>query len=205
MSEEQVRRYTALIRSAATACRLRASVVAGLIDVESGGNERAVSPDNGPGLGHAIGLMQVLAGHFTPGQNGMEPATNLAVGCRILREKIDAYGGRVESGLAAYFGAVDAAGNPTTASDLTGTTGVQYVAEVLGAAKQFVDLDEGDGGAGLPRADPDFARYAPGTGTWREACVNLKGIADHALASGRQIVADVRAAAAAAESTWGGQ
>lgn len=46
------------------------------------------------------------------------------------------------------------------------------------------------------RADADFARYAPRTGTWREACVNLKGIADDALAAGRKVVAD-------AAATWG--
>lgn len=48
----------------------------------------------------------------------------------------------------------------------------------------------------VQRADPDFARYAPKTGTWREACINLKGIADDALAAGRKIVAD-------AAATWG--
>ncbi|MGH2459111.1 MAG: hypothetical protein ACRDIY_09620, partial [Chloroflexota bacterium] len=101
------------------------------------------------------------------------------------------------SGLAAYFGAVDAAGNPTQGSDLTGTTGVAYVADVLGAAKQFEDLD-GLVVAGGGPADPDFAQYAPGTGTWREACVNLKGVADDALEAGRRVVSGAMA-------TWHGR
>lgn len=205
MSQEMVRRRAALIQRYATANGLRPSLVAGLVYVESGGDPNATSPDNGPGLGHVIGLMQVLAGHFGPGQDGYDPATNLAVGCRILRAKIDAYGGRIESGLAAYFGAVDASGNPTDGHDVTGTTGKQYVAEVLGAAGQFADLDaETESPAGA-LADPDFRQYAPRTGTWREAAINLKGIADKALASGREIVADLTACADRAVAEWGAQ
>lgn len=193
---EQVRSYAGLIVGTARKHGLAPSVVAGLIDVESGGQKDATSPDNGPGLGHALGLMQVLQGHFAQGRDGYDPATNLDVGCRILREKLDAFGGRIDSALAAYFGAVDARGNPTAAADLTGTSGVQYVADVEGAAKQFADLDAEASGGGP--ADPDFAKYAPGTGTWREACINLKGVADDALAAGRKIVAD-------AAETWHGR
>lgn len=36
-------------------------------------------------------------------------------------------------------------------------------------------------------ADADFKQYAPNTGTWREVAVNLKGICDDALATGRKI------------------
>jgi hypothetical protein len=203
LSQEQVRKYAALIVSTALANRLAPSLVAGLIDVESGGIEHATSPDNGPGLGHALGLMQVLEGNFAAGQDGRDPATNLAVGCRMLRAKIDSYGGRIESGLAAYFGAVDAQGNPTDGTDVTGTTGKQYVADVLGAQRQYLDLDP-VAGSGAP-ADPDFQQYAPRTGTWREAAVNLKGIADKALSTGREIVADLTACADRAVKEWGGQ
>jgi hypothetical protein len=199
VSQEQVRRFAGLIQSYARKYRHRASLVAGLIDCESGGDPQATSPDNGPGLGHALGLMQVLQGHFGSNQNGYDPATNLEVGCRILREKIDAFGGRVDSGLAAYFGAIDANGNPTDGTDVTGTSGKKYVAEVLDAAQTYADLDA------PARVDPDFAQYAPQTGTWREAAVNLKGIADRALASGRELVAIARKALAEAEESWGSQ
>jgi soluble lytic murein transglycosylase-like protein len=184
----RVLQYAGPIVAAATALGVQASAVAGLIAVESGGWARATSPDNGPGLGRAMGLMQVLETHFSAGQDPYDPETNLAIGTAILRAKLDAYGGRLESGLAAYFGAVDAAGNPTDATDLTGTSGKRYVAEVLGAAESFKQLDRPG-----EIADPDFAQYAPKTGTWREVAVNLKGIADDALATGRKIVADVAA------------
>ncbi|HEX5417742.1 MAG TPA: lytic transglycosylase domain-containing protein [Chloroflexota bacterium] len=186
MSIDQVMRYKGPIIAAATARGLKPSIVAGLIDVESGGNPDATSPDNGPGLGHALGLMQVLEGEFTPTQNGHDVETNLAVGCRVLRAKIDAFGGRLESGLAAYFGAVDQDGNPTDATDLTGTSGKKYVALVLASAERFGELDAEDGGKDGSPCDPDFQQYAPRTGTWREAATNLKGIADDALAAGRK-------------------
>jgi soluble lytic murein transglycosylase-like protein len=188
----RVMTYADLIVAAARAQDLPPSLVAGLIAVESGGNPNATSIDNGPGLGHALGLMQCLEGHFAAGQNPYDPATNLAVGTRLLREKIDAFGGRIESGLAAYFGAVDAAGNPTAATDATGTSGVHYVAEVSAAAEAFAQLDASSSST----VDPDFATYAPKTGTWREAAINLKGVADDALATGRKIVAD-------SATTWG--
>jgi len=205
MAEEQVRKLADEIIRAARAHGLAPSLVAGLIDVESGGNPRAVSPDNGPGLGRALGLMQVLEGHFAPGQDPFDPAVNLAVGCALLRDRIAAFGGRVESGLAAYFGAVDAAGRPTEARDATGTSGTRYVALVLGAARRYADLDVRPDPLAGPLADPDFRSYAPRTGTWREAAINLKGIADRALESGRQIVAEIEQTAARARATWGGQ
>jgi hypothetical protein len=187
------------ITAAANGCSIPPSLVAGLIAVESGGYERAVSPDNGPGLGHAVGLMQVLQMHFAAGEDPFDVSTNLRVGCGILRKNLDAYGGRLASALAAYFGAVDSAGNPTSGSDLTGTTGVRYVDEVEAAAKSFGELDAKEAPAPVPvhlAADPDFATYAPNTGTWREACTNLKGIADDALGAGRKMLSDCAA-------TWG--
>jgi hypothetical protein len=168
--------------------------------VESGGLAGATSPDNGPGLGHALGLMQVLQGHFAPSEDGYDPETNVRVGCALLRSKLDRFGGRLESGLAAYFGAVDEAGNPTGGSDLTGTTGVHYVALVLGSARGFADLDSASPTAPAPvpgvEVDDGFRAYAPSSGTWREAAINLKGIADDALAAGRRIIA-------VSAATWG--
>jgi soluble lytic murein transglycosylase-like protein len=206
VSEQNVRRYTALIEKYAGLNRLSASIVAGLIDVESGGNPDATSADNGTTaggarLGHALGLMQVLEGAFKPGEDGHDPETNLRVGCEILRAKLDVYGDRLDSGLAAYFGVVDSQGNPTDATDLTGTSGTRYVQLVEDAAKVFADLDA----AAASLADPDFRSYAPQTGTWREAAVNLKGVADDALARGRQLVKLVDDAASTAAGLWGGR
>lgn len=180
------------------------SIVAGLIDVESGGQPGATSPDNGPGLGPARGLMQILGGEFSSGEDPYDVETNLRVGCALLAAKTAAYGGRLESGLAAYFGAVDSAGNPTGGSDLTGTTGIQYVAEVIGASHRFAALDElvdtTGAAAVVVEVDPSYRQYAPRSGTWREAAINLKGIADQALARGRSVAS----AASAAAVLWGG-
>lgn len=187
-----VRRFAPLIVSYASLTQIPASIGAGLIAVESGGQVTARSPDNGPGLGRALGLMQVLEGNFAADQDPFNPTTNIAVGMGMLRSKMDAFGGRLDSGLAAYFGAVDEAGNPTDGTDLTGTTGKRYVELIHDAATNFLDLD-------TPLAaevDDSFRSYAPHSGTWREAAINLKGIADDALETGRRIVADSAA-------TWG--
>jgi hypothetical protein len=48
-------------------------------------------------------------------------------------------------------------------------------------------------------ADPDFRAYAPRSGTWREACANLKGVADDALETGRKLAA----LAGQAAGIWG--
>lgn len=203
MAQDAVRLFSASIIAHARAHQLAPSLVAGIIDVESGGDPNATSPDNGPGLGHALGLMQVLEGAFGPGQDGHDPETNLEAGCAMLQQKIAAFGGRTESGVAAYFGAVDAAGNPTDATDLTGTSGKRYVAEVLAAQQQFLNLDATPA-LGPAQADPDFAQYAPATGAWREAAINLKGIADQALARGRKLVELTGETAHAVKGEWGG-
>ena len=50
-------------------------------------------------------------------------------------------------------------------------------------AKLFADLTAPPPSSAL--ADADFRAYAPKTGTWREACANLLGVANDALAAGR--------------------
>lgn len=186
--------YRNLIEKYSGAHQLTPSIVAGLIAVESGGMSRALSPDNGPGLGRAMGLMQCLPADFTTGEDGFDPETNIRVGTALLRSKMDHYGGRLDSGLAAYFGAVDSAGNPTGGSDLTGTTGIRYVAEIHAAAASFVELDVSVAPVfGGGEVDAGFVAYAGASGTWREAAINLKGIADDALGAGRKIVAEVAA------------
>lgn len=51
----------------------------------------------------------------------------------------------------------------------------------------------------VAEVDADFRQYAPALGTWREACENLKGIADDALATGRKVAE----AAKLAGELWG--
>jgi hypothetical protein len=61
------------------------------------------------------------------------------------------------------------------------------------------------GPAGPAKVDPDFASYAPSTGTWREAAGNLKGVADDALAAGRALNARITALATEAAGLWHGR
>jgi len=108
------------------------AVIAALMQIESGGNPNAQSPMNidqrtGKQLGRAAGLMQVMPFHFREGENPFDPDTNLRVAIeRVLMPNYKRYG-NWNSAAAAYFGAVDAYGNPTTATDATGSSGHHYV------------------------------------------------------------------------------
>ncbi len=73
------RRYTRLIVAKADKYRLPPLLVAGVINYES-------HFDTNCRTGRARGLMQVNHGHERPGQNLYDPATNLDIGCRVLRE-----------------------------------------------------------------------------------------------------------------------
>lgn len=73
------RRYAPLIHEKAAKYHLPPMVVAGIINYES-------HFDTHCRTGRARGLMQVNHGHEKPGQNLYDPATNLDVGCRVLRE-----------------------------------------------------------------------------------------------------------------------
>ncbi len=187
--------YRTMVVDTARRYGLRPSLVAGVIAVESGWDPQAVSPAG------AVGLMQVLPGEVLPGRPSrkdlLDPATNLEWGCRILRAGWDRYG-TTAGMLAAYYGAVDASGRPTTATDGSGIDGWGYVRRVEQAALAYAEWDQ--------VADPDFRQYAPSTGTWREAAINLKGVADDALETGRalrDILKRIGASAWQAVDLWG--
>jgi soluble lytic murein transglycosylase-like protein len=93
-----------LIQAAATASQLDPHLVAAVIMLESGGDPAAVSPAG------AVGLMQVMpreagaAFEDRPGRSELlEPALNIAAGCRILRQYIDFQHGDLSLGLASYY------------------------------------------------------------------------------------------------------
>ena len=103
----RVRRFTPLIEANARAAGLDPALVLAVVAVESGFDPHAVS-DKG-----AIGLMQVLPG--TGARYGVradakrsaierlfDPATNLRVGTRYLRDLLARFGNDVSLALAAY-------------------------------------------------------------------------------------------------------
>lgn len=81
--------------------------------------------------------------------------------------------------------------------------GVWLLPIVDGAQRELLEVMSGGGPKGgapwAPMADADFRSWAPRTGSWREAAVNLKGIADDALTTGRKM----RDGVAAAAALWG--
>jgi len=117
------------IKAAAEQHNVPWELLAAVVAVESGGNPEAVS------VAGAIGLAQVMPQYHSHraakyGGNLADPQTNLMVAAEILAENYQRYGSW-DKAVAAYFGAIDARGNITGAKDAYGTSGPQYVSQVL--------------------------------------------------------------------------
>ena len=79
--------WRGLIVSAQARYDVPAGLIQSVMAIESGGQANALSSAG------AIGLMQVMPGHFSSGQNPWDPATNIDVAAQILRGCEDAAGG----------------------------------------------------------------------------------------------------------------
>jgi murein DD-endopeptidase MepM/ murein hydrolase activator NlpD len=117
------------IKAAAEKHNVPWELLAAIVAVESGGNPEAVS------VSGAIGLAQVMPQYHSQraakyGGNLADPQTNLMVAAEILAENYQRYGSW-DKAVAAYFGAIDAQGNITGAKDAYGTSGFQYVSQVI--------------------------------------------------------------------------
>lgn len=88
--------YTQYVAHAAAAHRVPRALIEAVIQEESGGNPWAVSPVG------AVGLMQVTADKFRPGQDPFSPQVNIDVGTRYLANMLRQFHGDVRLALAAY-------------------------------------------------------------------------------------------------------
>lgn len=108
-----------------------AEVAQAVIELESNGdpNAQGVVVTQGSYAGQrAQGLGQIMPGNY-PGVNLLDPDTNIRLMQDMLYERYKRYG-NWESAVAAYFGAIDAQGRPTTQKDDNQTSGIEYVAIV---------------------------------------------------------------------------
>ena len=192
-----VLRYRDLIVDTARRYYLSPSLVAGLIEVESQGNPDAVSKAG------AIGLGQVMPGEVLAGRPSAQelrnPIVNVEWTCRLLADGRQRWGTQAGM-LAAYYGAVDGEGHPSSATDGSGVDGWGYVRAVEAAALTYLTLDQA--------ASAEYREWAPQTGGWLEAAANLRGIATDALETGRKLQAELRRLGQESAQTaeaWGGR
>lgn len=100
-------------------------VLIAIMGIESGGNPQTVSPVG------AMGLMQVMPQYWQEtanrwGPDLMDPWVNIRTAAEILTQGYLRWG-TWDQAAAAYFGAIDAEGNITSAADAFSTTGYEYV------------------------------------------------------------------------------
>ncbi len=126
-----VQQWAPLVQELAAGYGVPVDVALGVMEIESGGNPGAVSPAG------AQGLMQVMPFHFQPGEDPLDPETNVSRGLQILANAYRRFG-NWDSAAAAYFGAVDAMGRPTGGRDATGTSGVDYVTKFRAARGRYL-------------------------------------------------------------------
>lgn len=127
-----VEQWSPLISQAAKRHNVPEAVVKGIMQIESGGDPKALSHAG------AIGLMQTMPFHYQPGEDAYDPATNIDRGVKILADNYRRYGDW-DRAAAAYFGAIDANGNITDASD-GNTVGSNYVRLFREAAANYGGL-----------------------------------------------------------------
>jgi cell wall-associated NlpC family hydrolase len=125
-----------------------AEVAQAVAELESGGKADAqgVVVTQGAYAGQrAQGLMQIMPGNY-PGVNLLDPRTNVQKGLEMLYARYKRYG-NWDSAVAAYFGAIDANGRPTSATDDNGTSGLDYIA-IVNKHRQAIRAARGAGRGG---------------------------------------------------------
>jgi len=94
------------IQGWAAAVGLDPNLVATVMQIESCGDPRALSPAG------AMGLFQVMPGHFTASDDPYNPDTNAARGLAYLKRSLAAANGDARLALAGYNGGIGVIGRP---------------------------------------------------------------------------------------------
>lgn len=82
------------------------NLVATVMQIESCGDPRAVSPAG------ASGLFQVMPYHFVEGENEFDPHTNALRGLNYLSNSLDVFANDASMALAGYNGGINGASQP---------------------------------------------------------------------------------------------
>lgn len=160
----EVRHWAPLIRRWSEAYSVPADLVAVVIQIESCGDPRAISPAG------ALGLLQVMPYHFSPGDDPFDVETNARRGVRYLASGLRLASNDPELALAGYNGGHSVIGLPS--SEWTAETR-RYVVWGMGILE-----DVRAGLASSPRLASWLA--AGGSRLCRQAAVRLDGVPDSA-------------------------
>lgn len=175
----QFRSVLVLLQEASSRFNLDAHLLTALVAAESGFNAQAVSPKG------ALGLMQLmpdtalrygvaLDGADAPRRKLFDPALNVGVGARHLRDLVNMFEGRLDLALAAYnagAGAVQRAGNQVPPIRET----QDYVRTVLGLYAAL--RPPAPGAAPEPKAEAKAATVPPGGALGRRNMIAPLGAA----------------------------
>ena len=102
----EIQYWSEAIQSWAVAAGLDPNLVATVMQIESCGDPRALSPAG------AMGLFQVMPGHFTASDDPYNPDTNAARGLAYLKRSLEAANGDARLALAGYNGGIGVIGRP---------------------------------------------------------------------------------------------
>jgi soluble lytic murein transglycosylase-like protein len=102
----EIQYWGSAIQGWAGAAGLDPNLVATVMQIESCGDPRALSPAG------AMGLFQVMPGHFTAGDDPYNPDTNATRGLAYLKRSLQVANGDVRLALAGYNGGIGVIGQP---------------------------------------------------------------------------------------------
>ena len=172
--------HKALIMGKAERYGVPPSLVAAVVEAESAGNPNAVSPAGAQGLMQLMPATARRLGVADP----FDPAQNIDGGVRFLREQLDTFDGNYPWAVAGYNAGPGAVQHAQDIPPYAETKA--YVGIVARLLLDYLFLD----GELIWGANPV---HAPVAGSWREAAVNILGVADARAASARTAIGVLQA------------